>query len=330
MDDFGLSRRQLLASGLVAGVTTTAGCLGLGSDTVTTDAQTALVLSLTRVEGPLRNRFVNKRTAPSDYWDEQAIDAALNDEHYTIQYRKPFFASPEDPAYVVHNGTYYQLGSVIVDEATETHPVLRLFESEDAAATPVDGGEDGALPEPDQRAVYIAHLAARARGNEGGFPSELVQRGGYVYRSETARNGSSLLGENGPDYVTYRDTTYRVAVTTERFHEPVYRPTARPVAETPEQMEAILRATFVGPRVSEADLSTEAREIVIGARADGYSEAYPFSDAYKELLRALDKRAYIDGNIRKDAGVREDHKRMLQYEGRYYEYALRITGSPDN
>lgn len=325
MHDFTPSRRQLLMSGVTAGLAATAGCLGLGDNPASEDAGTALTLSLSQIDDPLRSRYVREADDPGERWDEQALDAALNDEQYTTQFRKPFFASPDDPAYVVDRGTYYQLGSVIVDEVTETHPVLRLFETEDESASPVDGSEDGDLPEIDQRAVQIAHMAARARGNEGGFPSGLVQRGGYVYRREDVRGESDLLAEDGPDHVTYRETTYAVEITREEFHEPVYRPTAEPVADDAERMEAILKATFVGPRVSQANLSSESQQIVFEARADEYSETHPFSDAYEELLRALDKRAYIDGNVRKDAGVHASEREMVQYEDTYYEYSLRFT-----
>jgi hypothetical protein len=325
MNGVSLSRRQLLAGGLAAGIGVSTGCLGFGGDTTRGDSETELTLSLTRIDGPLRHRYVHEREDPDEPWDERALDAALNDERYTTQLRKPFFARPDDPAYVVHEGTYYQLGSVIVDEVTETHPVLRLFDPDDAPETAIDAGEDGDLPDVDERAVRIAHMAARARGNEGGVPSGLVQRGGYVYRSETAREESELLAEGAPDYVTFRNTTYEVAINEEQFHEPVYRPTAEPVADDPERMETILEATFVGPRVSQADLSTEARRILTEARADDYSEVHPFSDAYTELLRELDKRAYIDGNIRKDARVRANQERMIRYEDAYYEYLLRLT-----
>lgn len=329
MHDISLSRRQLLASGLAAGISVSAGCAGFSSVTASEDSETELTLSLTRIDGPLRDRYVHEHEDPDEQWDEQALDAALNDEQYTTQLRKPFFASPDDPAYVVHEETYYQLGSVIVDEVTETHPVLRLFDPGDAPATAIDGSENGELPEADQRAVHIAHMAARARGNEGGFPAGLVQRGGYVFRSEAVRDESNLLAEDGPDYVTFRDTTYEVEVSREQFHEPIYRPTAEPVADGPERMETILMATYVGARISQANLSTEARRIITEARADDYSETHPFSDIYTELLRTLDKRAYIDGNIQKDAGVRANEKEMIQYEDAYYEYVLRFTNEPD-
>lgn len=326
MDDVTPSRRQLLASGLAAGLTATAGCLelGFGDEPGSEDDGAKLTLSLARVDAPLRDRYVNERDAPDDHWDEQALDAALNGRQYTTQHRKPFFASADDPAYVRHEGTYYQLDSVIVDEVTETHPVLRLFKPDGSTATPVDGSEDGDLPGADRRAVHIAHMAARARDNEGGFPSGLVQRGGYVYRRETARTESALLADDGPSYVAYRGTTYAVEITREQFHEARYRPTAEPVAEAPEQMETILKATFVGPRLSTGALPSATRQIIAEARAQGYSETHPFSDAYEELLRALDKRAYIDGNIRKDAGVRTNQKPMMQYEDAYYEYSLRL------
>ena len=316
-------------SGLAAGLVGTAGCLEFGGDSESTEAETTLTLSLTEADRPLRDRYVHEHGEIDDRWDERALDAALSGTQYTTQHRKPFFASSDDPAYVIHEGTYYQLGSVIVDEVSETHPVLRLFEADDTTAISVDGSEEGNLPEADQHAVQIAHMAARARGNVGGFPSGLVQRGGYVYRHEVARNESKLLDGDGPDHVTFRGTTYAVEITKEQFHEAVYRPTAEPVAEGSERMEAILKATFVGPRISAADLSSEARQIISEARAEDYSERYPFSNAYEELLRALDKRTYIDGNIQKDAGVHANEKKLIQYEDAYYEHLIRFTDNSD-
>lgn len=329
MHDASLSRRQLLAGGLAAGISATAGCLGFDRGFENTDSGPELTFALTRIDGPLRDRYVNEREQPDDSWDEEALTAALNDEQYTTQFRKPFFASPDDPDFVVHEGTYYQLGSVIVDEVTETHPVLRLYGNDDPPSTPIDGSEEGELPEVDQRAVYVAHMAARARGNEGGFPSGLVQRGGYVYRNEAAPEESQLLTEDGPNYLTFRDTTYEVEISHEQFHEAVYRPTAESVADDPEQMETILRARFVGPRVSRDALPTAAQRIISEARADDYSETHPFSDAFTEVLRTLDKRAYIDGNIRKDAAVDANEKEMIEYADVYYEHFLRFANEGD-
>ena len=330
MDELAPSRRRLLAGALAGGIGAAAGCLGTDEDGDTDDGSgPQLRLSLSRVDGSLRDRYVRDRDDPPTEWDEAALDAALAGESHTTQGRKPFFAAPDDPEYVLRDGTYHRLGSVVVDEVAETYPVLRLFEVDGEGSggdddSTVDGGEDGDLPDADRRAVRIAHLAARARGNVGGYPVGLVQRGGYAYRDETARAESALLAADGPDRVAYRDSTYRVEVERERFHEAVYRPTAEAVAESPERMEAILRATFVGARVGSDDLSAEATRIVEQAGMEEYSEAHPYSDAYVELLRAIDARHYVDGNVRKDAAARETEEEMIRYGDEYYERYLRI------
>ncbi|QUO46572.1 hypothetical protein [Halorubrum ruber] len=337
MDELASSRRRLLVGALAGGIgAAAAGCLGTESDGDAADGP-ELRLSLSRVDGSLRDRYVHSRDDPPEEWDEAALNAVLAGESYTTQHRKPFFASPDDPAYVLRDGTYHRLGSVVVDEVAETYPVLRLFDvddegsgSDDGGESAVDGGEEGDLPQADQRAVHIAHFAARSRGDAGGYPVGLVERGGYAYRNETARGESALLADGGPERVAYRDTTYRVEIERERFHEAVYRPIAEAVAESPERMEAILRATFVGPRVAPDDLSAESRRIVEQADMEEYAETHPYSDAYVELLRAIDARPFIDGNVRKDAGVGEDREEMIRYGDDYYERYLRILDEEGN
>jgi hypothetical protein len=276
-------------------------------------------------------------------WDEAAFAAAVDGERYTTQYRKPFPSATDEPTYAVHGDTYYRLDSVVVDEAEATRPVLRLFgvdggdgtdagEESDAAddsdaGDGADAVEREALPEGDRRAVEIAYFSARARGNSGGVPVGLVERGGYVYRDEAAVDASELLAPDGPDRVAYRDTVYRVEVTRERFYEPVYRAVAEPVAESPERMEAILRAHTVGARLDADDLSTDAREVIEAARYGGYEESHPYSDGYAEVLRAFHERAYLDGNVRKDAGWTESGSERIRYEDRYYDYRLRFKSS---
>ncbi|MFW6000173.1 MAG: hypothetical protein ACOCPY_01815, partial [Halorubrum sp.] len=130
MDELAPSRRRLLAGALAGGIgAATAGCLGTGGDGDPSDGNPSdgdgaeLRLSLSRIDGTLRDRYVHGRDDPPEGWDEAALDAALAGESHTTQHRKPFFASPDDPAYVDHEGTYYQLGSVVVDEVAETYPV---------------------------------------------------------------------------------------------------------------------------------------------------------------------------------------------------------------
>jgi hypothetical protein len=320
------SRRGFLAA-VTAGVTATAGCAGVldsadgaGSGGTGGDGRT-LSLELSREDGPLREQFVVDLAETRAPDDEAAFEAALAGEAYTTRYRRPFFSTPEDPEYVAHEGTYYRLGSVVVDEVSTTHPVLRLRSLGGPDDDTVEGVAAETLPAADQRAVRVAHMAARARGNVGGGPQGLIERGGYVYRDGDAVEASDLLADDGPDRVSYRERTYTVETTTERFHEPVYRATAEPVADSPERLEAILRAKFVDARFAREDRSQAARDVLREAEAGGYAESHPYSEGFREVLRALHARAYIDGNIQKDAGV-ERGRRIVLYDGTYFDYYL--------
>lgn len=331
------SRRRVLAGGIVAAAGAVAGCLdgsvaagpenGDGDDDV-------LRLTLDDVGETLRDEALIDFAAAGPRWDEAAFAAARDGERYTTQHRKPFPDGDDTPTYAVHEGTYYRLDSVVVDEAEATRPVLRLFETADGegdgdSGSDADGETDAVeaetLLEGDRGAVKIAHMSARARGNSGGVPVGLVERGGYVYRDPDAIAASELLAADGPERVTYRDIAYRVEVTRERFYESVYRAVAEPVASSPERMEAILRAHTVGARLDDADLSTDARDVIEAARRGGYEESHPYSDGYAELLRAFHERPYIDGNVRKDAAWTESGSERVRYEDRYYDYRLRFA-----
>ncbi|WP_144923935.1 hypothetical protein [Halorubrum salsamenti] len=340
MSDSKPSRRRVLAGGLAAAAGAVAGCLDgsvTGGPANGDDDDRVLALSLSDLGETLRDGAVVDPAETDPGWDEAAFAAARDGEEYTTQYRTPFPSAGDDPTYARHEGTYYRLSSVVVDEAEATRPVLRLFDVDEAAGTDeaddgngTDSGDDSdpveqtALPEGDRRAVEIAHRSARARGNSGGVPIGLVERGGYVYRDEGAIDASELLATDGPSRVTYRDTVYRVEVTRERFHEPVHRAVAEPVAESPERMEAILRARTVGARIDRDDLSDDARQVIEAARHDGYEESHPYSEGYAEVLRGLHERPYLDGNIRKDAGWSESGSERVRYEDRYYDYRLRF------
>jgi hypothetical protein len=257
--------------------------------------------------------------------DSEAFEAALAGESYTTQGRTPFGARPDDPTYARHEGTYYRLGSVVVNERAVTHPVVRLSAVADAGAVDApDAVVAETLSEADETAVHVAHMAARARGNEGGVPWGLVRRGGYVFRDDDAAAESQLVGADAPSHVIYHDTVFELDVRRERFHEPVHRATVEPVAASPERIEAILRAKFVDARLSGDDLSGQARSILRDARGEGYAESHPYSEPYRQVLTALHARAYLDGNVEKDAYAEEPGVGMTLYDGSYYRYRLRF------
>lgn len=326
MSGFSLSRRQAVAAALVGGIGASAGCMSFGDETDLTGNRSERQLKLTLAEhGPLRERFVVSLSETDLDWDEEAFNTTLDGDQYTTQYRTPFGSTADEPVYTRHEGTYYQLGSVVIDESTVSRPVLRLYEVENQSAASADAVAAAGLPMSDQRAVKIAFMAARARGNDGGIPSGLVQRGGYVYRHQQAVDSSDLLGEDGPSHVQYQVKPYKTEVTRETFHEPVHRATVVPVAETPEQMEAILRAQHVETRITSDELSADERTILRVARGDGYSEPHPYSERYQELLKKLHRRAYIDGRIDKDAEIHTERKQLLLYDTTYYDYHLRFA-----
>lgn len=318
------TRRRFLATALAGAVTAAAGCLE-GLETGNNDDQRVLHLDLVHHDSPLRDQHVVDLSETRWARDEEAFEAALDGDRYTTQYWRPFASNPAEPRYAERDGTYYRLGSVVVDEATETRPVLRLRETDavgDESATGVTAAER--LPPGDQRAVEVAHLAARARGNAGGVPWGLVQRGGYVYRRAAVIEESRLLSGDGPDQVTYRETQYAIEVTREPFHEPVYRATVDPVATSPERMEAILRAKLVDARIDPGELSTDARDVLRQARGDGYSESHPYSSGYRAVLTALHERAYLDGDVDNDSFGSDAGTGTLRYDGEYYDYGLRF------
>jgi hypothetical protein len=323
------SRRRFLGAIAATAITASAGCLdAFGADERRDDDpdERTLELTLVRRGGSLVDQFTTDLEATESERDEEAFETALDGSTYTTQYRPPFVAAAGEPAYTEHDGAYYRLGSVVVDEAETTRPVLRLFEADDDEGDDADATAAEQLPDVDATAVHVAHLAARARGNPGGAPWGLVQRGGYVYRNADRVNESELLSDDGPTHVRYRDRPYAVSITHERFYEPVYRATIEPVASSPEQMKAILRAKFVEARLSPAELSSDAREVLRDARHDGYRESHPYSEGFSSVLRAMHRRAYLDGNVERDAGVDRSDRQLLLYDGVYYDYRLRFVG----
>ncbi|SFR36701.1 hypothetical protein [Halogeometricum limi] len=326
-----IGRRRFLAAAGTTALATLAGCSDRLATETGGDAST-LTFRVFPFDTGLRDRYVTDLNQTRVPWDEAAFAAARNDSEYTTQYVEPF--PTREPVWAEFGGTYYHLDEVVVGEEEVTHPVLRLQEerrvSEDESGAPpaVDHGD---LPQVDRKAVQVAYMAARARGNVGGVPWGLVQRGGYVYRDGEATEDSDLLADDAPSYVTFRDRVWAVELATETFHEAVYRPVAEPVAESDAEMEAVIRGTLVGARLDPESLSESEREILSDARTDGYVAEHPFPDAFVSLLKRLDERAYADGNVSKDGGADDYPRRtVVRYGDEYFEYRLRLDEAGEN
>jgi len=323
------TRRGLLAAGATAGLVSLSGCLDAiddGSGPLDDgDGGRQLQLVLSAAPTPLRSGYVVDFAETERPDDRDAFEAALAGERYTTRYRTPFGTRPDDPKYARHEGTYYRLGSVVVNERAVTHPVVRLSPVAEAGASDApDAVVAETLSEADRTAVHVAHMAARARGTEGGAPWGQVQRGGFVFRDDEAAAESRFVGADAPSHIIYHATVYEIDVRRERFYEPVYRATVDPVTESPERMEAILRAKFVDARLESDSLSGPARSLLRDARGEGYEETHPFSETFLAVLTRLHARAYLDGNVEKDAYVEDPGIGMARYDGSYYRYRLRF------
>lgn len=223
---------------------------------------------------------------------------------YETTHQTPFPTShPESPEYVEHEGTYYRLGHVVVGEERVRHPVLRLYdvgEDSDLDETPAHVGSHE-LPRVDVRAVKRASLAARARGNMGGVPWRIVERGGSVYRDPDAVESSELLADDGPNHVGHLGRVYRVETAVERFDETVYRADVDAVADSEATFREVVDARYLDARLSEKELSAAQRDILTEAEAGDYRAKHPYPEPLRELLKAMGRRAYLDGNISKDS-----------------------------
>ncbi|ADQ68133.1 hypothetical protein C499_15535 [Halogeometricum borinquense DSM 11551] len=326
------SRRRVLAVAGTIGVSAVSGCTNristladdLGSNS-SRQSNATITFRLTGRTSTLRERYVKDLNETRVPWDEDALAAAVNGTPYTTQFTEPFVT--REPTWAKHNGTYYHLDEVVVGEEKVTQPVLRLRDEgriENGEADAPKHVEKGTLPESDQKAVEVAYMAARARGNIGGVPWGLVQRGGYVYRNAETAKASELLDGDGPDYVAYRGHVWQVETQRETFYEAVYRPDVEPVAETADEIEEVLRGRLVGARIDPESLSQSERDVFREAQ-NGYTAEHPFPEAFVSILKRLDERAYIDGNVTKDAGTQDypEHD-VIRYGDEYFEYRLRL------
>jgi hypothetical protein len=154
----------------------------------------------------------------------------------------------------------------------------------------------------------------------------LVERGGYVYRSADHVNESRLLGAGGPTHIEYRDRRYRVEVSVETFYDPIYRADVDPVAGSEAEMEAVLRAALVTARLELDSLTEAERRIIRRATGAGYDETHPFSEPLESVLKALDRRAYLDGDIENDGGLSRDRSAIVLYGAEYYDLHVWLEG----
>lgn len=243
---------------------------------------------------------------------QNALADVLPDGRHTTYGFRPV---PDD-AYVEHDGTYFQLATVVTGRKEMERTLVRV----DPVArddVPADALLVEGLDRPVARVVKILHANTQSGGRTGG--STLLRGDAYVVRRPAEREGRLGSGALDGRVVTMTDSgafAYRLAVTRERITETAYTTLAVEVASSREQFREVVFGSRIDAELAPADLSPDTRECLTSAISrDEYSETEPLSDGYVALLSALGLRGV-------DAAV---NGKRLWYDGEYYRYGLYVN-----
>ena len=317
-----VARRTLLTA-LATGPAALAGCQSVPSGR--TEALT-FALDVDAVDGSLASHVLwepPKGNTPRSVVRRDAWHTATGGGRYVTYGYTPV----SDGEYTVRDGRYYQFETAVTGRKSIRRSVLRLewIGRADQLADPPEAVAYESLPPLDRHAVEAAFFAARARETGGGAPWELTERGGYVYR-HLGTGESELAPDPKHEYVTFEGVVLRVSVSTESLQEAKYETTARLVANSRAAFSRVADAALVDARVRSADLSAEARAVMAEATGRGaYRETAPLSDEFEEVLRALELRKYLSTTSRECPTG--ESGRYLEYDGRYFTYALFVSPS---
>ncbi|ACV46401.1 MULTISPECIES: hypothetical protein [Halomicrobium] len=316
------SRRSLLTAVGLAGVGSLAGCGALES---TADApQLSYTLSVDEIGETLLDRVgwsPGDGDAPWAAEQRRLYDAVVDGERYTTV---GYDLVPDEQTYVEHEGTYYELHSTPTDLREVERSVLRLewIGRRDELDDPPAAIEREDLPAIDARAVFPAYVVARAREHGGGYPHDIVEEGGYVYRF-LDDSESELAPDPDHRHVSVHDTILEVSVTRRRLEEPVYTAMAIEIADTEAAFERALDGALVDVRVDE-QFPDEQRRLFQRASAGEYEETTPLSEEYRGLLRALERHDLLDADPERQR-PRFESGVYLKYDDRFYRFDVYVN-----
>lgn len=273
------SRRRLLQSAGLFGVSALAGCLGpfFGDSCVAgtdfsmdpaTDAHVANHVSSNAVDLPaIAERVVS---------DALADGEATYRGHYEPNVHADYVVTDGSP-------NYYRV-DVRAGEHVETTGYRYDVAFGDDVATPASGDrvyEFADLPASDREA-FLGALGAKAkiRAAKGARFSVV-----FAFTDETARERSAFVPPTDTGYVRWQGKTLRLTFAEERPASVVtYTVAAEQVAEsTPAFVDHVLAERGI----ELTGLSAEQRDIVEQATDGGYDACEPYSDAFAGLLEKL-------------------------------------------
>lgn len=310
------SRRALLTAAGIASVGSLAGCAALES--ATDDPQPSYTLHVDEIGDTLLDRVgwsPDDGDAPWAAERRRLYDAVVAGDRYTTY---GYDLVPDEQTYVDHGGTYYELHSTTTGLRELERSVLRLawVGRRDELEDPPEAVEREQLSPVDARAVFPAYMAARGREYGSGYPHDIVEAGGYVYRF-LGDTESELAPEPAHDYVVVNDTILEVSVTQEPFEEPANTAVAIEIADSEAAFERALDGALVDVRVDE--LPDEQRQLFRRASArEGYEETTPLSEAYRGLLETLGRHDLLDADPERQR-THAANGVYLKYDGRFYD-----------
>jgi hypothetical protein len=281
----GVSRREVLGSVSLLGAGVVAGCPGGAGERTRLD--------LEEPESPGMGVAVTE----ADLRDDQValVRQAAADGTTTAHGYDPF--RRED--YVRVDGTYYRV-------RTEAGPVERVDKPVLVVTPAPDAGDTVALETYDS---HVVELVVELAGENDSRVVLHHDTGGF----------DSLYPEPRHEFVTWKNTTYRLAVEVERVEQRARHVGVTAVADTPGQFRAYLRGT-VQTAISSEAFSEPVREVFAEAVDGEYEETAPYSDAFETALDAVGRGRELD-----DGEWGETY--LLVYDGILYVARIETTSS---
>jgi len=243
-----------------------------------------------------------------------ALDAILPDGRYTTYGYEPL---PND-AYVTHEGTYYQLATVVTGRRAMDRTLVRLDPVPDEQV-PEDAVLIDSLNRPSARALKILHSYTRTDGETS--TADLLRGDAYVLRRPAERESRLATGELDGRVVTMTEGgawAYRVRVARERIVETAQTALAIEVADSREGFREVVFGSRIDAELAPESLSAAVRDRLDRAIArETYAETAPLSEPFDILLDRLGLGAVDTAST----GNR------MWYDGRLYRYALYVSAS---
>lgn len=247
----------------------------------------------------------------------QPAQTALEEILPTGRYTTYGYTPLPDDAYAEHDGTYYQMETVVTGRKDVKRTVVQVSPVKEENI-PDDAILIDSLKRPSARVLKILHAYTRSDGKTS--TADLLHGDAYVLRRPTERNSRLATGDLNGRVVTMTESgvwAYRVHVTQDVITEPAYTAMAIPIAESREAFREVVFGSRIDSELSPENVSQKAQRILEEAIEKGqYAETVPLSTGFETILDLL--------NVN-DSDSQVVNGRLLWYDDGYYRYSRYIN-----